>query len=144
MKRIFLMQLSDGSEINPVSKRRVMEVMSKLHPDAFQSGDNYMILREKTGTRASLEWTHFNGHGFYMILRRGVDAHSPMTARPIASRSSTAWIRCRYRHDTLNISPEVMLTGEEMLRVLRHFLERAARSTVMNWVDIKDSRAEAE
>lgn len=143
MKRVFLMQLSDGSEINPVSKRRVMEVMAKLHPNAFQSGGNYMVLREKTGTRASLEWTHFDGLGWYMILRRGVEAHSPLTAQPIPNRSRTAWARCTYRHDTWNISPEAMLTRPEMLRVLRHFLQRASRSTVVHWVAANDARADA-
>lgn len=133
MKHAFLMQLSDGSEINPVSKRRVMEVMAKLQASVFQDGENYMILREKTGTRTSLEWTYYNKLGWFIIWRQGTYAFTPVTSRAVSTRRRDELKN--YRHELWSLAPIALVTRGELLRVLKRYLQHADRAPDAHWYE---------
>ncbi|MCC7509690.1 MAG: hypothetical protein IT464_09975 [Planctomycetes bacterium] len=144
MKHAFLMQLSDGSEINPISPKRVFEVMRGLKASVFEDGGNYCVIRDKTARRASLEFTYFSNLGWFMIYRRSTDALSPLSTRALTAQERAAWHRRWYRHDTWLVAPGATLTRQEMLRVLKHFLQSAEASPMIHWADTKDIRKATE
>lgn len=134
------MQLSDGSEINPISRKRVFAVLRNLKAAVFQDGANYCVIRDKTTQRASLEFTYFANLGWFMIYRRNTDTLSPLSARALTTQQRAGWHPRHYRHDSWLVAPGATLTRQEMLRVLKHFLQSAEVSPLIRWAATGDIR----